>query len=92
MTPPVIYSFRQGGAARSLLFRTVTDCLYTMLLDFHHARATPEAVEYNGRRLYDAAALQRIYAACRAELLTTNEQVPTQLEAVARRELQRLPH
>jgi hypothetical protein len=77
MTPPVVYPFRQGGKARHLLFLMITECLYTVLLDFHRTRATPEAVEYGGRRLYDAAPLRRIYTACRDELLATNEQVPT---------------
>jgi hypothetical protein len=38
-------------------------------------------------RLHDTTALQRIYEACRAELIASNEAVPTALEAIARQEM-----
>ena len=68
---------------------TVTEALYSVLLDFHRGRADSFAVEYGSRCLYDAATLTRIYTACRAELVATNEQVPKTLEAVGRREAAR---
>jgi hypothetical protein len=83
----VVYRFRRGGEEQRLLFARVTAALYTVLLDFRHDRATPRALCYGGRRLYDAAALRRIYDACRTELVATNDAVPTHLEAVARREM-----
>lgn len=82
----VVYRFRRAGEVRELLYERVTAALYTMVLDCHGDRATPLAVSYGGRQLYDAAALRRIYEACRAELVATNDAVPTDLEAAARRE------
>jgi hypothetical protein len=70
------------------LFQRVTEALYTVLLDFHRARAIPIELTVGGRQLYDAAALRRIYDACRAGLEVTNEGVPADLEAIARREAQ----
>ena len=88
MAALIVYRFRQGAQERRLLVQRVTEALYTVLLDFHRARATPLEVSAGRRRLYDAAALRRIYDACRAELVATNEGVPTDLEAVASREAQ----
>jgi hypothetical protein len=87
MATSVVYHFRRGGEEQHLLFARVTDALYTVLLGFRYARATPRAVCYGPRRLYDAAALRRIYDACRTELVAANDAVPTNLEAVARREM-----
>jgi len=87
MATSLVYHFRRGGEHRALLFETVTAALFTVLLDFRHARATPLDLCYGRRCIYDAAALQRIYTACRAELQATNDQVPSDLEAVARREV-----
>jgi hypothetical protein len=87
MVTSVVYRFRRGGEDRALLFESVTAALYTVLLDFRHARARPLDLCYGGRRLYDAAGLRRIYEACRDELQATNDQVPADLEAVARREV-----
>jgi hypothetical protein len=39
----IVYRFHQGGQERGLLFARVTEALYTVLLDFHRARATPLA-------------------------------------------------
>src|SRR4051794_21468271 len=86
MATSVVYRFLRGEE-RSLLFERVTAALFTVLLDFRHDRAVPLDLCYGGRRLYDAAALRRIYDACRTELVATNDQVPTNLEAVARREV-----
>jgi hypothetical protein len=86
MATAVVYRFRCAGEVRELLYERVTAALYTVLLDVHDDRATPIEVRYGGRRLYDAAALQRIYAACRDELVATQGQVPSNLEVVARHE------
>jgi hypothetical protein len=86
MATSVVYRFRRAGEVRELLYARVTEALYTVLLDFHGNRATPLDLCYDRRRLYNAVALHRIYEACRAELAATNDQVPANLEAVARQE------
>jgi hypothetical protein len=85
--PSVVYTFRNGRAERQLAFARVTQALYFMLCDIHRQRAVPVSVLWGDRLLYDAAALHRIYARCRAELEATGGGVPQSLEAVARAEL-----
>jgi hypothetical protein len=45
------------------------------------------SLTWGERLLYDAAALQRVYARCRVELEATGGGVPPSLEAVARAEV-----
>ena len=87
--PHVEHTFREGGHERGLLFERVWDALYSALSDLHDGDAAPETITWGGRVLYDAAAVRRVYAACRAELVATPWQVPAGLEAVARREVLR---
>src|SRR3954465_3439100 len=87
MATSIVYHFRRARQNCALRFERVTEALYTVLLDFRHARATPLDLCYGRRRLYDAAALRRIYDACRTELVAANGAVPLSLEAVARREV-----
>jgi hypothetical protein len=49
----------------------------------------PLSIHWGGRRLYDRAALERVWAACRAELEADRWQVPAGLEETARHELER---
>jgi hypothetical protein len=83
----VIYTFRQNRVQRQFAFQGVTEALYMMLMDVQQQRAEPASLTWGDRLLYDAAALQRIYARCRSELEATGGGVPRSLEAVARAEL-----
>jgi hypothetical protein len=49
----------------------------------------PLSIHWGGRRLYDRAAPERMWAACRAEREGDAWQVPAGLEAAARRNLER---
>lgn len=82
--PPAVYGFTRNRVERQLAFQRVTEALYTVLIDVQRQRAVPVSLTWGDRPLYDAAALQRIYARCRAELEATGGAVPPSLEAIAR--------
>jgi hypothetical protein len=86
-SPSVVYAFTQNRVQRQLAFTRVTEALYTMLIDVQRQRAEPVSLTWGHRPLYDAAALQRVYARCRGELEATGGGVPPSLEAVARAEV-----
>jgi hypothetical protein len=90
MPPYVVYTFIQGTQRRELLFERVLAAVYTAIVDLHEGRAAPLRVHWGGRWLYDRAALERGWAACRGELEADRWQVPAALEAAARREAARL--
>jgi hypothetical protein len=83
----VVYTFIQGTQRRELLFERVLAAVYTAVMDLHARRAAPLGVHWGGRRLYDPAALERVWTACKPELNEDRWQVPGGLEAEARREL-----
>jgi hypothetical protein len=83
----VVYTFRHNRVQRQLVFQRVTEALYTMLLDVHRQRAEPVSLAWGDNLLYDAAALQRIYARCRVELDAAGGGVPPSLVAAAHAEL-----
>jgi hypothetical protein len=87
--PAVEYHFRQTGQTRRLRNTCVTDALSKALHDLYDGDAEPVRITWGARQLYDAAAIGRVYAACRAEMLADRWHRPRSLEAVARRELQR---
>jgi hypothetical protein len=87
MSSPVVYAFIQGSYRRELLFERALDAVHSAVMDLHEQRAVPLSIHWGGRRLYDRAALERVWAACRAELEADQRQVPTALGAAARREM-----
>ena len=87
--PDVEYQSTINGQPRRLVYRRVSEALYTAVLDLHEQRAVPEAITWRARRLYDQAALRRVWAACRAELEAQPWEVPAALETAGRQELQR---
>ncbi len=74
------YTFRQGGYERSLLFRTAHEAGYSVVSDLHDREAEPISVAKDGKRLWGPAEMQRLYAACRADLERDPWQVPAVLE------------
>jgi hypothetical protein len=87
--PSVVYTFTQAAEPRRLRFAQVRVALYHAVVDLHEARAAPTAIHWGPRLLYDRAALERVWAACRAELLADRWQVPPSLDAAGRQELGR---
>jgi hypothetical protein len=87
MPPFVVYTFVHGTRRRELLFERVLAAVYTAVIDLHEARAAPLSIHWGGRRLYDRAALERVWAACRGELDGDPWQVPGVLEFTARLEV-----
>lgn len=83
------YRFHQGGHAQGLLYTRVRDALAKAIYDLHNHAAAPEAITYGGRVVLDAAAIGRVYAACRAELEADAWHTPPSLDAAGRRELER---
>jgi hypothetical protein len=83
----VIYTFAQGERERRLLFKRVRSALYSAVLDLDEQRAEPEAIRWGARLLYDRAALERVWAACRPELRADIWCMPMALEGAGRREL-----
>jgi hypothetical protein len=86
---PVVYTFIQGRQRCHLFFERVLNAVYTAVMDLHEQRATPLSIHWGGRRLYDRPALERVWAACRAELDADQWHVPAGLEAAARQETAR---
>jgi hypothetical protein len=85
----VVYEFVQGGHRRRLLFERVLPAVHKAVHDLHNGDAEADTISWGARLLYDRAALERIWAACQAELLADPWHVPTALEPTARREVRR---
>ena len=85
----VIYTFSQGGREHSRLFERVLTALYSAVIDLDEQRAEPQMIAYGRRVLCNRAARERVWAACRADLLADRWQIPTALEAAGRQELMR---
>jgi hypothetical protein len=85
----VVYTFITGTQRRELLFERVLAAVYSAVMDLHSGCAAPLSIHWGGRRLYDRAALERVWAACRGELEGDPWDVPAGLEAAARREARR---
>jgi hypothetical protein len=83
----IVYPFSRGGQQRALLSERVLAALYSAVIDLDEQRAEPVAIRLYGRVLYDRAALERVRAACRADLLADPWRMPAGLKAAARREL-----
>jgi hypothetical protein len=83
----VISTFRQGGRERRLIYHRVSNALYSAVLDLHEHRAELVAIAWGTRRLYDRAAIERVWAACRDELIAAPWKVPASLDAAGCREL-----
>jgi hypothetical protein len=56
-------------------------------MDLHDRDAEPEAISWQGRLLLDRAAIERVWAACRPELVADCWKRPAALEGAARSEL-----
>jgi hypothetical protein len=87
--PSVAYRFRKADQEHTAPYPRVRDALSVAIRHLHDCNAVPLDVTYGGRRLFDAAAIARVYAACRAELEADYWRRPVSLEAAARRELGR---
>jgi hypothetical protein len=87
MPASVVYRFRQGGHRRELLYACVTEAVYSAVMDLHDHDAEPEVITGQGRVLLDRAAMERVWVACRPELVADRWKVPAALELVARAEL-----
>lgn len=85
----VEYHSAVGGVPRVLRYTRVRDALGKALGDLQDQRETPVAIRWNGRLLYDAAAIRKVWEACRAELAAAPWAVPASLEVAMRRELLR---
>jgi hypothetical protein len=89
MPAPIVYRFRQGGQRRALLFARVTEALYSAVMDLHEREAEPEAITWQGRVLLGRAAIERVWASCRPELVADRWKVPAALERATRQEVER---
>ncbi|HEY7064870.1 MAG TPA: hypothetical protein VII06_25575 [Chloroflexota bacterium] len=87
--PAVEYRFRRADLEHTAPYPRVRDALSVAIRHLHDRNAVPLDVTYGGRLLLDAAAIARVYAACRAELEADYWWRPGSLEAAARRELDR---
>jgi hypothetical protein len=76
MPAPVVYCFSQGGHRRELIFARVTEAAYSTVMDLHDREAEPGAITWQGRVLLDRAAIERVWAACRPELVADRWKVP----------------
>jgi hypothetical protein len=83
----VEYRFRRGAQEQTAPYPCVRDALSVAVRHVHDGDAVPLAVSCDGRRLLDAAAIARVYAACRAELEANYWRRPPSLAAAGRREL-----
>jgi hypothetical protein len=83
----IVYTFTQTGQRRSLLIERVLDALYSAVIDLDEQRAELEVIRLGEQVLYDRAALERVWAACRAEQEANIWQVPAALDPAGRREL-----
>ena len=88
MVPSTIYTFRAPHAAQPSRrqYLQVADALYCAVQDLQEQRATPLLIARAGRVLYDAAAIRRLWEACRAELTAQPWQVPARVLATGETE------
>ena len=83
----VTYTFTQGRHPRRFLFERVSHALYMAVQHLHEARAEPATICWGQRVLYDCAAIERVWQACRAELEVDRWHVPAALASAGRQEL-----
>jgi hypothetical protein len=84
--PSYRYCFISGGHAESLLYAEASSAFYSAVMDLHYQEREPVAIDRDGRLWADRAAIDRCYAACRADLEQRPDAVPRVLEELGARE------
>jgi hypothetical protein len=84
--PTYRYRFVSGGREEALLFAEASSAFFSAVLDLHQHHGAPLAIDRDGQPWADRAAIERCYAACRADLETHPNAVPRVLEELGVRE------
>ena len=84
--PLYCYVFRQGGRDQGFLFERASNAALFAVCDLPEHRAESLRMEKDGALLWSPELIQRIYAACRADLVACPHAVPPALERLAARE------
>jgi hypothetical protein len=84
--PSYRYRFISGGHADALLYAEASSAFFSAVTDLHDCHREPLAIARDGQPWADRAAIDRCYAACRAELAVDRWQVPSLLQRLAARE------
>jgi hypothetical protein len=80
--PTYHYRFRSGGLDEALLYVEASSAFFSAVTDLHDGHHEPLAIDRDGKPWADRAAIDRCYAACRADLETRPDAMPRVLEAL----------